>query len=251
MTKDNTQTIESKSVVCIDNRIAQKVLSGIPFFNLEKSKQEAILMLERYKNAHPDMDEYKLKRLLSEKVIKNYAQKTANWGAWLCVPTLIPFIGTLVSSVGSIPIEQSVLTAYNLNLMIKLAVINDYPLSNDDFLDTLIKSAKSHGIAGVVTKFALRSADACPFVGQLFTLLIGIPLCMNINRSETFKFGKSLLREYDINYDIKDFPISIWGVLWLIIALIVIGFASLKAYTIIFNTTMPDIGLLFSKFVNK
>ncbi len=251
MIEEVTKKEESKYVVVGDNRIIQNALTGIPFFNLEKSKSEAVILLERYQCAHPDMDKYKLRRLVSEKIIKNYSKKTANWGGWLCVPTIIPFVGTWISSVGAIPVEQMILTAYNLNLMIKLAVINEYPLSNDDFVDALVKSAKSHGIAGVIVKFALRSADFCPIVGQLFTLLIGIPLCMHINRNETFKFGKSLLQEYDVNYDIKDFSISLWSILWFIIALVIVGLVSLKAYTILFDTNMPDISLLFSKFINK
>ncbi len=250
MIEENTQE-ESKSIVCVDNHIVKKTLAGIPFFNLEKSKLEALILLERYQKAHPDMDKYKLRRLVSEKIIKSYSKKTGNWGGWLCVPTIIPFVGTWISSIGAIPVEQAILTVYNLNLMIKLAVINEYPLSNDDFLDTLVKSAKSHGVAGIVVKFALRSADFCPIVGQLFTFLIGIPLCMHINRNETFKFGKSLLQEYDVNYDINDFSVSLLSILWFIIALVIIGLVSLKAYAILFNANVPDIGLLFSKFVNK
>ncbi len=238
MIEEEVENKQQDVVELQDDNIVKRALSGIPLFNFEISKNEAIVEFQRYKRAFPDMDEYELKRKVSKKLIKDYGKKSGNIGMLMCIPAVIPMLES-IASFGAIPIEQIFITKYNLSLMVKLAVINDYPLSSDNFIDTLVRSAKSHGAAGIITKLLLRLTGVCPAVGQIFTLLIGTPLCFLINKNETIKFGKTLLKEYDIRCDIEGFQFTLQNVLLSIIALILVGFASLGAYTVFFNGANP------------
>mgnify|MGYP001091387722 CR=1 FL=1 len=217
-----------------DDNIIKRALARIPFFDFETSKKEAMVEFQRYKRAFPNMDEYELKKRVSKKLIKDYANKSGQVGAFMCLPAVIPMLES-VASFGAIPIEQMFLTRYNINLMVKLAIVNDYPLSGDNFLDTLIRSAKNHGAAGIIVKLLLRLSGVCPVIGQLFTLFIGTPLCLLINKNGTIKFGKTLLKEYDVHCDIDGFQISISNILLSILMLAAIGFAGLKVYRMFFN----------------
>lgn len=240
MIEEEVESKRQNVVELRDDNIVKRALSGIPFFNFETTKNEAIVEFQRYKRAFPDMDEYELRRKVSKKLIKDCGNKSGNIGALMCVPAIIPMLES-IASFGAIPVEQMLITKYNLSLMVKLAVINDYPLSSDNFIDTLVRSAKSHGAAGIITKLLLRLTGVCPVIGQIFTLLIGTPLCFLINKNETIKFGKTLLKEYDIRYDIEGFQFTLQNVLLFIITLILIGFASLGAYKMFFNNTNPKL----------
>lgn len=105
--------------------------------------------------------------------------------------------------------------------MVKLAVINEYPLSDDDFVDTLIRSARTHDIGATVARFFLRFIGTVPAIGQLISVFVGSPICAYINKKETLKFGKNILKEYNLDYEIRN-TFSIFSVIkkvfpWIII----------------------------------
>jgi hypothetical protein len=185
-----------------DNESIVKKFS-IPFFDFEKSKEDAMQYYKNFCTVNKDLDKETLKYLASEKLINTYAKKTANIGFILCLFSIFPFI-EFFFSLGNIPIELAILTRYNMHLMVKLAVINDYPLDDDDFVDTIIKSAKNHDIGGIVWRFFLRLTGSIPFIGQIISISIGGFICAYINKKETMKFGKIILKEYNLDYDIKN-----------------------------------------------
>ncbi len=174
---------------------------AIPFFDFEKSKQEAIQQYNRYKKANPTLNESELQYKISVDLINNYAKKTGHIGAYLCLFSIIPFIES-VFSFGCIPAELAILTRYNMHLMVKLAVINNYPFSDDDFVDTLIVSARTHHLGCTIAKCFLRLLGTIPIAGQLITLTFGCAICNYMNKKETIKFGKNILKEYNLDYEV-------------------------------------------------
>lgn len=193
---------------------------SIPFFDFEKSKDEARIYFDNFCKANKSIDESSLRQLASEKLINDYSKKTANIGAGLCLFSLAPLIESFFSF-GSIPIELAILTRYNMHLMVKLAVINEYPLSDDDFVDTLIRSARTHDMGATIARFLLRFIGTIPAIGQLISVFVGSPICAYINKKETLKFGRTILKEYNLDYEIRN-TFSIFSVIkkafpWIII----------------------------------
>ena len=174
---------------------------SIPFFDFEKSKKEARIYFDNFCKANKNTDENSLRQLASEKLINDYSNKTANIGAGLCLFSIAPFIESFFS-IGNIPVELAILTRYNMHLMVKLAVINGYPLSDDDFVDTLIRSARTHDIGATVARFFFRFIGTIPAIGQLISVFVGSPICAYINKKETWKFGRNILKEYSLDYEI-------------------------------------------------
>jgi hypothetical protein len=50
----------------------------------------------------------------------------------------------------------------------------------------------------------LRLTGSIPFIGQIISISIGGFICAYINKKETMKFGKIILKEYNLDYDIKN-----------------------------------------------
>ncbi len=184
------------------NKITIVKKFSMRFFDFEKSQKDALKYYKNFCLANKDLDENVLKYLASEKLINAYAKKTSNIGFILCFFSAIPFI-QLLFSLCNIPFELIILTRYNMHLMVKLAVINDYPLDDDDFVDTIIKSAKHHDLGGTILKFFLRLIGLIPFIGQIISIVIGGFTCAFINKKETLKFGNNILKEYNVNYKIN------------------------------------------------
>lgn len=168
----------------------------------KQAVQFADKLFAKYKNAYPELDENILRAKLSKKIISRYANKAGTSAVLICLTSLIPAVGTYFSSIGGAFTEGIfVFRKQNKNLMISLARINNYECDNDEYKEIESSSFVFLASIGLIINFFLRLADLIPVYGQIFVLVIGMPLCFFINKFIVSKFGELVLKEFTLNLE--------------------------------------------------
>ncbi len=190
----------------------------------ENIKAETHQLLNKYKKAHPDLDDNKLKEKISNKIISNYSYYAAFVGGTTALSGIIPGIGTAVAVAGGVSADAVASMKFQIEMTMAIATVYEH--------DILIEEEKRicYLVAGLGALNEASKEGGKSLASKAFINIVRENL-----KGPTLKAVKEIFKKLGLTFTRKAFEKAIpFGVG------VIIGFSANKGLTWYVGTKARD-----------